>query len=59
MGIPDFYDQVKTYISNILTIFGSAYYDEQLFSDKTIIKNKLRSMLNDESLKSCMKLKNF
>lgn len=35
--LPDFYDQVKTYAFGILTIFGSTYYCEQLFSNMTII----------------------
>lgn len=53
--LSDFYGQVNAYSFGTLTISESIYYCEQLFSDMSIIKNKLRSTLNDESLKNCMK----
>ncbi|OCU00129.1 hypothetical protein XELAEV_18005914mg [Xenopus laevis] len=41
----------------ILSIFGSTYLCEQVFSNMNFIKSKYRSRLTDESLQSCMKIK--
>ncbi|KAK0146754.1 hypothetical protein N1851_013961 [Merluccius polli] len=48
----------NTYINmKILSIFGSTYLCEQVFSSINIIKSKYRSRLTNQSLLSCLKMK--
>lgn len=56
-AIPDNYGNMKKYAFGVLSIFGSTYLCEQVFSSMNYIKCKLRSRLTDESLKSCLKIK--
>ncbi|KAK0139586.1 General transcription factor II-I repeat domain-containing protein 2B [Merluccius polli] len=56
-AIPDTYINMKKYAFGVMSIFGSTYLCEQLFSSMNFIKNKHRSRLVDESLQACMKLK--
>ncbi|CAL9690943.1 unnamed protein product [Knipowitschia caucasica] len=56
-AIPDTYINMKKYAFGVLSIFGSTYLCEQLFSSMNFIKNKHRSRLVDESLQACMKIK--
>ncbi|XP_072251163.1 general transcription factor II-I repeat domain-containing protein 2A-like [Leuresthes tenuis] len=55
-AIPDTYINMKKYAFGVLSIFGSTYLCEQLFSSMNFIKNKHRSRLADESLQACMKI---
>ena len=55
--LPICYNHIKSYAFGLLTIFGSTYYCEQLFSNMNLLKGKLRSSLDDVSLESCLKLK--
>ena len=55
--IPDTFINMKKYAFGVLSIFGSTYLSEQLFSSMNFIKNKHRSRLLDESLQACMKIK--
>ena len=56
-ALPDTYDNMKKYAFGILSIFGSTYVCEQLFSNINYIKNKCRTRLTDDSLQSCVKVK--
>ena len=56
-ALPDTYDNMKKYAFGILSIFGSTYVCEQLFSNMNYIKNRYRSRLTDDSLQSCVKVK--
>ncbi|KAJ8344217.1 hypothetical protein SKAU_G00315460 [Synaphobranchus kaupii] len=56
-SIRDNYDNMKRYTFGVLSILGSTYLCEQVFSSMNYIKSKLRSRLTDESLKSCLKIK--
>ncbi len=42
-SLPDTYTHMKRYAFGILSIFGSTYLCEQVFSSMNFIKNKLRS----------------
>lgn len=55
--LPDTYIQLKTYAFGLLSIFGSTYFCEQIFSNMNFIKSKLRSQLNNVTLSSCLKIK--
>ena len=55
--IPDTYMNMKKCAFGVLSIFGSTYLCEQVFSIMNYIKSKHRSRLIDESLQSCMKIK--
>ncbi|KAF7246581.1 BEN domain-containing protein 7 [Varanus komodoensis] len=55
--IPDTYMNMKMYAFGVLSIFGSTYVSEQVFSNVNYIKNKLCSHLTDDSLQSCVKMK--
>ncbi len=48
--IPDTYVNMKKYAFGVLSIFGSTYLCEQVFSSMNYIKSKYRSRLTDESL---------
>ena len=56
-AIPDTYMNMKKYAFGVLSIFESTYACEQLFSTMNYIKNKHRSRLTDDSLRSCVKMK--
>ena len=56
-AIPDTYMNMKKYAFGVLSIFGSTYAREQLFPTMNYIKNKHRSRLTDDSLRSCVKMK--
>lgn len=56
-AIPDNYINMKKYAFGVLSIFGSTYLCEQVFSSMNYIKSKYRSRLTDESLQSCVKIK--
>ncbi|XP_048357110.1 general transcription factor II-I repeat domain-containing protein 2B-like [Sphaerodactylus townsendi] len=56
-AIPDTYINMKKYAFGVLSIFGSTYACEQLFSTMNYVKNKYRSRLKDDSLQSCLKMK--
>lgn len=56
-AIPDTYTNMKKYAFGVLSIFGSTYVCEQVFSNMNYIKNKHRSRLTDETLQSCVKMK--
>ncbi|XP_019720818.1 general transcription factor II-I repeat domain-containing protein 2-like [Hippocampus comes] len=56
-AIPDTYTNMKKYAFGVLSIFGSTYVCEQLFSTMNCIKNKHRLRLTDDSLQSCVKMK--
>ena len=56
-AIPDTYMNMKKYALGVLSIFGSTYACEQLFSTMNYIKNKHRSRLTDDTLQSCVKMK--
>ncbi|KAL3976511.1 testis-expressed sequence 12 protein [Sarotherodon galilaeus] len=56
-AIPDTYINMKNYAFGVLSIFGSTYLCEQVFSSMNFIKSKHCSRLKDESLQSCMKIK--
>ena len=56
-AIPDTYMNMKKYAFGVLSIFGSTYACEQLFSTMNYIKNQHRSGLTDDSLRSCVKIK--
>ncbi|XP_023283321.1 ephrin type-B receptor 2-like [Seriola lalandi dorsalis] len=51
------YRNMKTYEFGVLSIFGSTYLCEQIFSNMNYIKSKYRPRLTDESLQSCVKIK--
>ncbi|KAK7909442.1 hypothetical protein WMY93_014126 [Mugilogobius chulae] len=55
--LPSTYENMKKYAFGVLSIFGSTYICEQLFSNVNYIKSKYRSRLTDESLQSCVKIK--
>ena len=56
-ALPDSYRNMKTYALGVLSIFGSTYLCEQIFSNMNYIKSKYRTRLTDESLQSCVKIK--
>ena len=56
-AIPDTYTNMKKYAFGVLSIFGSTYVCEQVFSSINYIKNKHRSHLTDDSLQSCVKMR--
>lgn len=56
-AIPDVYVNMKKYALGVLSIFGSTYVCEQLFSNMNFIKSKHRTRLTDDSLRSCVKMK--
>ncbi|XP_044275526.1 general transcription factor II-I repeat domain-containing protein 2A-like [Varanus komodoensis] len=56
-AIPDTYMNMKKYAFGVLSIFGSTYLCEQVFSNMRDIKNKHRTRLTDDSLQSCVKMK--
>ncbi|XP_066471497.1 protein FAM200C-like isoform X2 [Tiliqua scincoides] len=56
-AIPDTYMNMKKYAFAVLSIFGSTYVCEQVFSNMNFIKNKYRSRLTDVCLQSCVKTK--
>ncbi|XP_015684326.1 general transcription factor II-I repeat domain-containing protein 2B-like [Protobothrops mucrosquamatus] len=56
-AIPSTYSNMKKYAFGVLSIFGSTYVCEQVFSNMNYIKNKYRSRLTDISLQSCLKMK--
>uniref|UniRef100_A0A3B4C9Y8 HAT C-terminal dimerisation domain-containing protein n=1 Tax=Pygocentrus nattereri TaxID=42514 RepID=A0A3B4C9Y8_PYGNA len=56
-AIPDTYINMKKYAFGVLSIFGSTYVCEQLFSTMNYVKNKHHSRLTDDSLQSCVKVK--
>ncbi|XP_076805287.1 general transcription factor II-I repeat domain-containing protein 2B-like [Clavelina lepadiformis] len=56
-ALPDTYDNIKKYALGTLSIFGSTYVCEQLFSNMNYIKNRYRTRLTDDSLQSCVKMK--
>lgn len=56
-GIPENYMNMKKYAFGVMSIFGSTYLCEQVFSNMNYIKSKYRSRLTDESLQSCVKIK--
>lgn len=55
--LPDSYRNMKKYAFGVLSIFGSTYLCEQIFSNMNYIKSKYRTRLTDESLQSCVKIK--
>uniref|UniRef100_A0A8C9ZDY1 SPIN-DOC-like zinc-finger domain-containing protein n=1 Tax=Sander lucioperca TaxID=283035 RepID=A0A8C9ZDY1_SANLU len=56
-AIPDIYVNMKKYALGVLSIFGSTYVCEQVFSNMNFIKSKHRTRLTDDSLRSCVKMK--
>ena len=58
-ALPDTYKNAKTFAFGVFSIFGSTYLCEQVFSSMNLIKGKLRSRLNNESLRSCLKAENY
>ncbi|KAM4702061.1 general transcription factor II-I repeat domain-containing protein 2B-like [Discoglossus pictus] len=56
-AIPNTYINMNKYAFGVLSIFGSTYVCEQLFSNMNYIKNKHRSRLRDDSLQACVKMK--
>ena len=56
-ALPDSYQCMKKYAFGVLSIFGSTYMCEQIFSNMNYIKSKYRTRLTDESLNSCVKIK--
>lgn len=56
-AIPDTYMNMKKYAFGVLSIFGSTYLREQVFSSMNFIKSKYHSRLTNESLHSCVKIK--
>ncbi|XP_076033002.1 general transcription factor II-I repeat domain-containing protein 2A-like [Oratosquilla oratoria] len=56
-ALPDSYRNMKTYAFGVLSIFGSTYLCEQIFSNMNHIKSKYCTRLTDESLQSCVKIK--
>ncbi|KAJ4947893.1 hypothetical protein JOQ06_009924 [Pogonophryne albipinna] len=56
-AIPDVYVNMKKYALGVLSIFGSTYVCEQVFSNMNFIKSKHRARLTDDSLRSCVKMK--
>ncbi|XP_059848691.1 general transcription factor II-I repeat domain-containing protein 2A-like isoform X1 [Hypanus sabinus] len=49
-AIPDINVNIKNYAHGVLSIFGSTYVCEQVFSNMKFIKNKHRARLTDDSL---------
>uniref|UniRef100_A0A674PAJ3 General transcription factor II-I repeat domain-containing protein 2A-like n=2 Tax=Takifugu rubripes TaxID=31033 RepID=A0A674PAJ3_TAKRU len=56
-AIPDTYINMKRCAFGVLSIFGSTYLCEQVFSSMNIIKSKYRSRFTSETLQSCVKMK--
>lgn len=50
------YPQINCLVSKIMSMFGSSYVCEQLFSVMNLNKSRLRSRLTDEHLNSIMKI---
>jgi len=48
---------MKKYAFGVLSIFGSTYLCEQVFSNINYVTSKYRSRLTDDSLRSCVKMK--
>ena len=55
-ALPNTYN-MKKYALGILSIFGSTYVCERLFSNMNYIKNRYCTCLTDNSLQSCVKVK--
>ncbi|XP_072892951.1 general transcription factor II-I repeat domain-containing protein 2A-like [Hemitrygon akajei] len=55
-AIPEIYVNIKKYVLGVLSIFGSTYLCEQVFSNMNFIKNKHRARLTDDSLRFCVKM---
>ena len=55
--LPNVYENMKKYVLEILSIFGSTYVCEQLFSNMNYIKHKYRTRLTENSFQSCVKMK--
>lgn len=55
-ALPDTYRNMKKYAFGVLSIFGSTYLCEQIFSNMNYIKSKYCTRLTDESLQSCVKI---
>lgn len=55
MIFPQF-PRLVTHAQQIMTLFGSTYVCEQLFSAMKIIKSDNRSRLNDVRLESCVRV---
>ena len=56
-ALPETYGNMKKYAFAVLSMFGSTYFCEQIFSNMNYIKSKYRTRLTDESLQSCVKIK--
>ena len=56
-ALPNVYKNMKKYALSIMSIFGSTYVCEQLFSNMNYIKNRYRTRLTDGNLQSCVKMK--
>lgn len=56
-AIPNTYINMKKYAFGVLSIFGSTYVCEQVFSNMNYIKNKHRLRLTDDNLQACVKMK--
>ena len=56
-AIPDVYGNMKNYALGVLSIFGSTYVCEQVFSNMNFIKSNHRARLRGDSLQSCVKMK--
>ncbi|KAM3848390.1 general transcription factor II-I repeat domain-containing protein 2-like [Vipera latastei] len=56
-AIPNTYTNMKKYAFGVLSIFGSTYVCEQVFSNMNYIKNKYHSDFTENSLQSCLKMK--
>ena len=55
--LPDSFDALKKVAFAMITIFGSSYCCEQIFSQMNIIQTKLRNRLTDRSTDACLRLK--
>ena len=56
-ALPNMYKNMKKYALAIMSIFGSTYLCEQLFSSMNYIKNRYRTRLTDGNLQLCVKMK--
>lgn len=54
---PDNYVDMKKYVFGVLSIFGSTYLCDQVFSSLNHTKSKYRSCLTDESLQACVEIR--
>jgi len=57
IAIPETYQNIKKYAFGVLSIFGSTYLCEQIFSNMNYVKSKYHSCLTDVSLQSYVKMK--